>query len=548
MSNVNVIEKTIAGVPTDYYYEDTAGRDMIAAEQDLSLVAIKDYAVGDLFWYNNLLYKAKAPIEENATITLATDAEQTTVSAELATKQDTLTFDTIPTANSNNPVTSGGTKSAIDASASASLQILEDTVGWTGKNKLPLYLKDLKSRNTQGTWNENVYTRNSVTFTVATNSDDVVTGITINTSSASAETIFYLGTAGLPIPLDAGTYIFTGCPEGGSSSTYRLRIGGVGADTGSGFTFTQSQDGVITPEIVVANNATVSNVVFKPMVRLSTVSDDTFEPYHDTVKDSMFPRKEAEKYGVKNILPYPYYDKGNKTTRSINFIDNGDGSITVEAGTATGGHAQYYLFGNGNSAVGDVSDLVGKKISSGISNDNVIVRVWYYNSSKTYISAQDATKDGRTLVIPSNAVYYTILIRIDQNVTISSDTVVYPMLSDVGGTWQPYAKTNKQLTDDVTTVTDECTNLVSGSTASYNVVSKCANTVCLDLKMSAITATAYSTVIGNVPSGFRPKTDTFVPIYSGVDGTFVKVLQNGDIQLSNDFSSKSATIHAVWVI
>ena len=40
-------------------------------------------------------------------------------SDELATKQDALTFDNTPTANSNNPVKSGGVKAALDAKQDA---------------------------------------------------------------------------------------------------------------------------------------------------------------------------------------------------------------------------------------------------------------------------------------------------------------------------------------------------------------------------------------------------------------------------------------------
>lgn len=45
----------------------------------------------------------------------ATAVQPSTLQSELAGKQDTLTFDNTPTANSNNPVKSGGVKTAIDA-------------------------------------------------------------------------------------------------------------------------------------------------------------------------------------------------------------------------------------------------------------------------------------------------------------------------------------------------------------------------------------------------------------------------------------------------
>ena len=45
----------------------------------------------------------------------ATAVQPATMNTALAAKQDTLTFDNVPTANSNNPVKSGGVKTAIDA-------------------------------------------------------------------------------------------------------------------------------------------------------------------------------------------------------------------------------------------------------------------------------------------------------------------------------------------------------------------------------------------------------------------------------------------------
>ena len=102
MANVNVIQKTISGTPTDFYYEDTAGRNITAAEQDLTLVAVKNYVKDDLFWYNNLLYKVTAAsVSSGATIAITggtPDAVQTTVSDELkGTADNTTSFTTAST-------------------------------------------------------------------------------------------------------------------------------------------------------------------------------------------------------------------------------------------------------------------------------------------------------------------------------------------------------------------------------------------------------------------------------------------------------------------
>jgi len=102
MANVNVIQKTISGTPTDFYYEDTYGRDLIGAEQDQSLTAIKAYVVDDLFWYKDELYVVTASISSGGNIVLGTgagvNATKTTVSDEL--KRRALSSD-ITTALSN---------------------------------------------------------------------------------------------------------------------------------------------------------------------------------------------------------------------------------------------------------------------------------------------------------------------------------------------------------------------------------------------------------------------------------------------------------------
>ena len=78
MSNINCLNKN----STDYMFEDTAGRSLIGTEQS-TLTAVKAYSVGDLFWYNDSLYKVTAAIASGGTITIGTNCSQTTVSDEI---------------------------------------------------------------------------------------------------------------------------------------------------------------------------------------------------------------------------------------------------------------------------------------------------------------------------------------------------------------------------------------------------------------------------------------------------------------------------------
>lgn len=93
------------------------------------------------------------------------------------------------------------------------------------------------------------------------------------TSSANGS---YLQLCSLTIP--AGTYIKTGCPVGGSVSTYHFTGSNSGDDTGSGATVTLVADTVCNFVIAIEPNVSVSNVLFSPMFRLGTDSDATYRP------------------------------------------------------------------------------------------------------------------------------------------------------------------------------------------------------------------------------------------------------------------------------
>lgn len=66
------------------------------------------------------------------TVDLTGYATETWVTNQLGSKQNTLTFDTTPTAGSTNPVTSGGIKSALDTK-NQSVPITLTAAGWSNK-------------------------------------------------------------------------------------------------------------------------------------------------------------------------------------------------------------------------------------------------------------------------------------------------------------------------------------------------------------------------------------------------------------------------------
>lgn len=88
-------------------------------------------------------------------------------------------------------------------------------------------------------------------------------------------------TANLP----AGTYVISGCPTGGSASTYRIMMWNsswvyVSQDVGNSNTFNLENDTTNNKvQVGIYSGTTVNNLVFKPMIRFASITDDTYEPY-----------------------------------------------------------------------------------------------------------------------------------------------------------------------------------------------------------------------------------------------------------------------------
>ena len=306
------------------------------------------YAVKDVVLYDNKVWICHTAVTTAGAWTGSTNWTQTTVGetggvaryADLPDKpsingnelsgnktgaqlglQNTLTFDNVPTANSTNPVKSGGVYSADEAirqwttaeakSVSGNPITLADGsarkaeglavtcnpkqnlhgydhpwAGGAGKNKLPLVLADIKSWNTSGTWSGNAYTLNGVTFTVLTDDDDNVTGVNVNApNNPSVNTVFNLAGYRYLLSLNGQSVILSGCVSNGSLDTTYLQFylsdgeGGNISDIGAGSeSFTPNVINSSAMVRIIVKKA-ISNAMFYPMIRLASVSDATFAPY-----------------------------------------------------------------------------------------------------------------------------------------------------------------------------------------------------------------------------------------------------------------------------
>ena len=145
----------------------------------------------------------------------------------------------------------------------------------SGKNKLNYNLAKLKSINSKGTWNDNVYSYNGLTITV---NEDL--SIKFN-GTITAKTTFFINNEYMYLP--TGTYYLSG-ELNGSRDTHDLRIfnydgaSSVAADlTGAREFSLINNNQNFNVAITIRNGQTLNNVLFYPM--LATTNDTTYEPY-----------------------------------------------------------------------------------------------------------------------------------------------------------------------------------------------------------------------------------------------------------------------------
>ena len=132
---------------------------------------------------------------------------------------------------------------------------------------------------------------NGITFTV--NSDG-----TVPTSGTSGDT----GDAPqleMPVSLPIGSYKFSGCADGGSASTWEMFlwddttsskvVADSAYDSSNAIEFDITAENIehdITLNILVQNDIAIADeIVFKPMIRLASDTDNTFVPYAMTNRE-----------------------------------------------------------------------------------------------------------------------------------------------------------------------------------------------------------------------------------------------------------------------
>lgn len=168
---------------------------------------------------------------------------------------------------------------------------------------------------------ETTKTANGVTFTV--NSDG---SVTVNgTATSDADFMLLRG----PIQGYSESYFLSGCPTGGSDTTYYISEGfTTSKDTGNGVVLNNLPSDQAW-RIVIKSGTTVNNLVFRPMLNAGTTAKP-YSKWFAGLKNASFEKIVST---GRNLIPYPY-EESTKTENGITFTVNSDGSITAN-GTTT---------------------------------------------------------------------------------------------------------------------------------------------------------------------------------------------------------------------
>lgn len=157
-----------------------------------------------------------------------------------------------------------------------------------------LFAQDIPSKNLLPN-TATTRTVNGVTFTV--NSDGSIS----TSGTASSGTQFTIGSLTLKSGIQ---YAFNGCPSGGDLDSYFINFSGVVNDTENGATATPANDVTTNAVINIVSGTNVNGKVFRPMIRLASVEDDTYVPYAKT-------NVELTKDASKSIEISAAFDVGN---------------------------------------------------------------------------------------------------------------------------------------------------------------------------------------------------------------------------------------------
>ena len=321
----------------------------------------KDISTGDLYQMQSDGTWVQQPAGVQLDLTgYYTSAETDTL---LAGKQDSLS------ASQMNAVNSGITSSIV-TSTTAVLPVL---VNEQGKNRLPITLESIKALNTYGTWSGNVYTRRGITFTI--NSDMTID--VAGTSDGSGDS--WLDLYGTGTTSDFIGMICSGCPSGGSDTTYGQQCGNANWDYGTA-------DGRVCVQgpvaIVVRSGYDASGgLTFKPMICKS------------------------EYWNISKTYEPPVMTNAELTAKTIKFVDVDcylNNLVFTRSYGSNGSNGAWYTTANDSVSVPGLSTIYSVSIcgwESLISTDTVHPYITSNGTKIAFLSNTDSFRAATYLKI-----------------------------------------------------------------------------------------------------------------------------------------------------
>ena len=429
------------------------------------------------------------------------NADKTTIQLKEGTSATVLTqhqsldakADKILVATNNNLVAmdaNGNIKdSGKSASDFASQAEVNDIVNMLGaKNLLLLNTSHIRRINAGGTWSNNAYTYNGITYTLNNDGSVLVNG------TASDYSIFRMvDNSSIKFNLDSNkTYYYSGTPSSGSSfstyySYYSEYVGSswtYNIDYGSGVLVTPDASATqIVVDIVVKSGQSVSNQTFKPMIRLASDPDSTYAPYAPTnakLNEEKMSYADNGVLGAKNIL------KNNiisGTRNGVTYTSNSDGTFTANGTVTANGGIQL----NANIDASLIDGMRYKVSLDGVGADKDGTQngiMMYVAKILNGVNVGDVARSNKTNGFTDEFVYHKdssfdnlyVGCYAFKNASFTNSTLK-PMIrlaTDSDDTYQPYAKTNQELTKDtadtgwITVDSANITNMASG-TIKYRV-------------------------------------------------------------------------------
>lgn len=292
-------------------------------------------------------------------------------------------------------------------------------VGGAGKNLAHATLTEIKARNTDGTWTGNKYVNNGVTFTVeADDAGNVSTISTSGTASGNATLMSH------KLDLVNGTeYTMSGSPSGGSSSKYELMLASAFEGTATAkkhlyqneTNYTCDETKTYGLQVVIRSGQDATGLEFKPMMRLATVTDGTYEPW-------------------ANVCFIYGHDSENVVRTGKNLFDKTitihEQKIRQDDGTEIANTASNYT-----DPISGILPSTKYTISGTLDTSSTGVRIYYLDQYKNWISRSAVfTSTPYTFTTPANCKFVEI-----QYIRASGDlNTVCIEKGETATTYEPY--------------------------------------------------------------------------------------------------------------